>query len=347
MRSRVGSDRPTVVAVTGATGFVGLNVLHALVDAGHEVTGLATNALPPIAARSLGAGMRRLPTIERVDIRDATAVQSVFDSVRPEVVIHAAAITAGPDRERTDARLIVDVNVGGTQSVLDACDASGVGRLVYISSGAVYGDLTFADGEGVAETTRVAPTGLYGITKLAGEQLVRRHGELHPLETIITRLSAVFGPWEYQTGVRDFMSPMLQLAAAARRGELSRYVPDAERNWVSAPDVAAAVVALSLGPRPAFDCYNLCPAVRFGIARWIERLRTAFPAADFEAVADPRDASISYDSDPRQRRAPVRAERIREELGENWWTGTDAALDRYLEWLDQHPDWPESGSPSR
>jgi nucleoside-diphosphate-sugar epimerase len=345
MRSLVDSDRPTVVAVTGATGFVGLNVLHALVEAGHEVTGLATNALPPIAARSLRAGGGRLPTIEQVDIRDATAVHSVFDTVRPEVVIHAAAITAGPDRERTDGRLIVDVNVGGTQSVLDACEASGVSRLVYVSSGAVYGDLTFVDGEELVETTRVAPTGLYGITKLAGEQLVRRHGELHSLETITARLSAVFGPWEYQTGVRDFMSPMLQLAAAARRGELSRYVPDAERNWVSAPDAAAAVVALALGPRPAFACYNICPAIRFGGARWIDRLRTAFPAADFEAVADPSEATISYDSDPRRHRAPVQAERIREELGEHWWTETDAALDRYLEWLDLHPDWPESGSP--
>jgi nucleoside-diphosphate-sugar epimerase len=345
MRSLVDSDRPTVVAVTGATGFVGLNVLHALVEAGHEVTGLATNALPPIAARSLGAGGGKLPTIEQVDIRDATAVHSVFDTVRPEVVIHAAAITAGPDRERTDGRLIVDVNVGGTQSVLDACEASGVSRLVYVSSGAVYGDLTFVDGEELVETTRVAPTGLYGITKLAGEQLVRRHGELHSLETITARLSAVFGPWEYQTGVRDFMSPMLQLAAAARRGELSRYVPDAERNWVSAPDAAAAVVALALGPRPAFACYNICPAIRFGGARWIDRLRTAFPAADFEAVADPSEATISYDSDPRRHRAPVQAERIREELGEHWWTETDAALDRYLEWLDLHPDWPESGSP--
>jgi nucleoside-diphosphate-sugar epimerase len=344
MRSLVDSDPPTVIVVTGATGFVGLNVLHALVDAGHEVTGLDTNDLPPIAARSLGAGGRGLQTIEHVDIRNAAAVRSVFDRVRPEVVIHAAAITAGPERERTDARRIVDVNVGGTQSVLDACDASGVPRLVYISSGAVYGDLTFVDDEELVETTRVAPTGLYGITKLAGEQLVRRHGELHPLETITTRLSAVFGPWEYDTGVRDFMSPMLQLAAAARRGELSRYVPDAERNWVTAPDAAAAVVALALGPRPGFDCYNVCPAVRFGIAGWIDRLRTAFPDADFEVVADPRDASISYDADPRRRRAPVQAERIQEELGEHWCTETDAALDRYLAWIEQHPGWLEADS---
>ena len=184
-----------------------------------EVTGLATNALPPIAARSLGAGGRRTPDDRtgRHPRRDGRAIR-----VRPRSAggrDSRCGHHRRPDRERTDARVIVDVNVGGTQSILDACDASGVPRLVYVSSGAVYGDLTFVDAEELVETTCVAPTGLYGITKLAGEQLVRRHGELHPLETITTRLSAVFGPWEYQTGVRDFMSPMLQLAAAARRGE--------------------------------------------------------------------------------------------------------------------------------
>jgi len=343
MPSPVGSERTTAVVVTGATGFVALNLLDVLVDAGHEVTGLATNPLPPDAAASLGAGGRPVPMIEQVDIRDTTAVQAVFDRVRPEVVIHAAAVTAGPERERADARLIVDVNVAGTQAVLDACAASDVRRLVYVSSGAVYGDLTFATEE-LFETTRVTPTGLYGITKLAGEQLVRRHGELHRLETITARLSAVFGRWEYRSGVRDFMSPMLQLATAARRGDISRFVPDAERNWVSAPDAAAAVVALAVGPPPAFDCYNVCPPVRFDVARWIDRLRGAHPDSRFETVADPGDASISYDADPRRPRARVNADRIRHELGDRWWTETDAALDRYLAWLQEHPGWLESNS---
>jgi len=337
MRLAVLSDSRRTVLVTGATGFIGLNLLHALIADGHDVIGVASGPLPQLAADSLGR-TGTVPVVEQIDIRDGVAVHDVVARFRPHVVIHAAAVTAGAERERTDARTIVDVNVSGTQSVLDACSRNDVGRVVHVSSGAVYGAATFGT-DTLDETTHVEPVGLYGITKLAAEQLARRHAELHHTDIVIGRLSAVFGPWEYPTGVRDFMSPMLQVVRAGRNGETSRYVEDAPRNWVYAPDAARALTGLALGPTHQFDCYNICPEERGALAQHMERLQAFAPAAEFQRVGRPDEATVSYDADPRLERATVSGTRIRSELGDDLWLSHDDAFDSYLSWVDSNPDW--------
>ena len=304
------SETEPAVLVTGATGFVGINLLHALSHAGLRSIGMATNPLPQTALNSI-AEIGQVPIVELVDVRDSTAVSELFLEYRPMVVIHAAAITSGVERERTSAQAIVNVNVGGTQSVLDACTGSGVQRMLYLSSGAVYGEAAFG-AEQLSETTAVVPAGLYGATKLAGEFLVKRHGQLHGLATVTARLSAVFGPWEYPTGVRDLMSPILQLSLAARRRESSRYVVDAGRNWVYAPEAAAAISGLALKREPRYDCYNICPQSLGTCEPWIERLRKTYPETTFVAAPSPKDATVAYDADPRRKRALVEADRIQQ-----------------------------------
>lgn len=331
------SDTSKTVLVTGATGFIGLNVLHTLIPAGHKVIGIASGALPQLAADSLSR-IGEVPLVAQIDIRDGWAVDEVVAQFRPDVVIHAAAVTAGVERERTDARTIVDVNVGGTQSVLDACERNGVRRMVHVSSGAVYGAATFGTNT-LDETTSVDPVGLYGITKLAAERLARRHAQLHDTNIVIGRLSAVFGPWEYPTGVRDFMSPMLQLIRAGRNSESSRYVEDSPRNWVYAPDAAQALSDLAIGPTPRFDCYNVCPEERGTLAQHIERLRGFAPEAEFLRVDRPDDASVSYDADPRLERAPISGSRIQAELSDDFWSLHDDAFEAYLTWVESNPDW--------
>ena len=322
------------VLVTGATGFVGINLLHALSDAGLRAIGLAINPLPQTALNSI-AEIGPVPIVELVDVRDSAAVSELFLKYQPMVVIHAAAITAGLERERTSAREIIEVNVGGTQSVLDACTASGVQRMLYLSSGAVYGEAAFGI-EKLSETTAAVPAGLYGATKLAGEFLVKRHGQLHGLATVAARLSAVFGPWEHPTGVRDLMSPILQLNMAARRRESSRYVVDVGRNWVYAPEAAAAIVGLALKREPRYDCYNVCHQSLGTCEPWIERLRKAYPDATFVAAPSPKDATVVYDADPRRERALVEADRIQQELGNDLWSTHEDSLDHYLDWLNSH-----------
>lgn len=338
MRPESEPVRPVTVLITGASGFIGLNLLEALAPLPHRVVGMADRPMPDNAHAAL-AEVGPVPRLEVVDVRDADAVAAVMERHRPNVVIHTAAVTAGPERERTEARTVIDVNIGGTQSVLDACTATGVARLVHVSSGAVYGPGTFGPNL-LEETTPVAPTTYYGITKLAAEQLTHCHGELHKLDVVVARLSAVFGPWEYPTGVRDFMSPMLQMVRAARDGKPIRLVADRPRNWVFAPDAARALVALAFKPELSHDCYNICPETTTTARRFLDRLVAARAepgtesehAIDHALVNDPDRATIGFDADPRLRRAPVSGQRIAEELGTSLWTASDDAFDHYIAW---------------
>lgn len=326
-----------LIAVTGAAGFVGINLLHDLARRGERTIGFDLRP-PPSAARSSFESFSTPPSFETLDVCDPSAVEHAFAMHRPDVVVHAAAITASESRERTRAAAVVAVNLTGTQSVLDACARAGVRRIVYVSSGAIYGRATFGT-DALDENTVVEPSSLYGITKQAGEQLVRRHHELHGTETVIGRLSALFGPWEPQTAVRDFMSPFRQVAMAASRGEEIRYLADAPRNWISATDAAHALVELATRERLAHDCFNVCPTERFALDRCVDIVRQRFPSVVATVVNDADQATLDYDADPRLRRAVVVADRLIEVLGDAWWTPPDVSIDALLSWLDQTPDW--------
>jgi len=331
-------DNPeaVVIAVTGTAGFVGVNLLHDLARRGRQAIGFDLAEPRPEVRASLMATPTP-PHFEVLDVCDGAAVEHAFLRCRPEIVVHAAAITASEQRARTQGTRIVAVNVTGTQSVLDACARAGVRRVVYVSSGAVYGEATFASAP-LDETTTIEPSSLYGLTKQASEQLVRHHRALHGTETVIARLSALFGMWEQQTSVRDFMSPFRQAALAASRGEPIRYLSDEPRNWMSASDAARALVALATRERLAHDCFNVCPTERFGLDRCIAAIRQRQPSVNAAVVNDPAEATLTYDADPRQRRAVVVADRLIDVLGASWWTPPDISIDAYLSWLDQVPD---------
>ena len=131
-----------MIAVTGAAGFVGVNLLHELARRGERVIGFDLGA-PRQAAQTSLEVFATPPRFETLDVCDATAVERAFKRYRPDIVIHAAAITASATRERVQAAHVVAVNVAGTQSVLDACARAEVRRIVYVSSGAIYGHATF------------------------------------------------------------------------------------------------------------------------------------------------------------------------------------------------------------
>ena len=326
-----------MIAVTGATGFVGVNLLHEIAGRGEQAIGFDLSPPRPEVHTALGA-LPTPPRFEALDVCDAAAVEHALKRHRPDIVVHAAAITPSELRERTEAARVVAVNVAGTQSVLDACARSEVRRVLYVSSGAVYGRATFGTAL-LDENTLVEPSSLYGITKHASEQLVRRHRELHGTEIVIARLSALFGMWEQHTSVRDFMSPLRQAAIAASRGERIRYLADQPRNWISGSDAAYALVALALDERLAYDCFNVCPTERFGLDRCIHAIRQRYPSVDAAVVGDPDQATLTYDADPRQRRAVVATDRLIEVLGASWWTPPDVSIEAYLSWLDHVPDW--------
>lgn len=144
------------VLITGATGTLGPALAQALKER-HEVIGLS---LPD---PDFSGGFE----LVACDLRDALHLHDLVGRIRPQVVIHAAALTA-VDACETDPALAAAVNVTGTANLVDACPGS-VELLCYVSTDFVFDGLR---GD-YRETDTPFPMNVYGCTKLAGERIVR------------------------------------------------------------------------------------------------------------------------------------------------------------------------------
>lgn len=284
-----------MILVTGGAGFVGVNVVQALLERGEDVVSFDAGALPAAAERVLAACGGRL-TIERGSVLDAASVYMLFRRHRIERVIHAAAVTSGPQREARDPLMIVDVNLRGTINVLEAARKHEVGRTVYVGSGAAYGESLY-NLPRLYETTPSVPTSLYSITKHAAERMCMRLAALWEIDLVCVRLGTVIGPWERDTGVRDNFGTHSQLAAMARSGRAA-VLPEREvqRDWIYVRDVAAGLVALAYAAAPGHAVYNLSSGVLWErpIETWCRTLKAAYPAFDYRPEGDGAEPNVWY-----------------------------------------------------
>ncbi len=208
--------------VTGGAGFIGSNIVEALLRRGERVvvlddfsTGRPENL--EAAIRTGPAGSRDTET-HRGDIRDEAMVLRVMRGVTH--VLHQAALPS-VQRSVEDPLASHQVNATGTLNLLSAARAAGVRRFVYASSSSVYGDTPELP---KVETMTPAPLSPYAVSKLAGEYYCRIFHGLYGLETISLRYFNVFGPRqdptsEYAAVVPNFVQAALSGKAPAVHGD--------------------------------------------------------------------------------------------------------------------------------
>ncbi|UCE30700.1 MAG: NAD-dependent epimerase/dehydratase family protein, partial [Burkholderiales bacterium] len=180
---------------------------------------------------------------------------------------------------------------------------------------------------------------LYGVGKLAIEGIGQRFEALHGLRVALARITAVYGPWERDTGLRDTLSPLWQIAGAAVRGEPVRLLRAGQRDWVHAATVARALVALLDRPALEHRVYNVAPGRLWHPALLCEALERVRGALDWAHVDRPEQSNIVLNDDLTRERQPLAAERMLTELlpGERIDVGQAAA--DYARWVAAHPDW--------
>jgi UDP-glucose 4-epimerase len=175
--------------VTGGAGFIGSNVVDALVERGDEVT--VVDDISTGRRENLTGALERGVELVESDIRDAQAMLDLFARVRPEVVFHLAAqidVRHSMADPAADAR----VNVEGTVNVLAAAHAAGVRRFVNTSTGgAIYGEGQIIP---APEDHPVAPLAPYGMSKFCAESYCSLFRRMHGLSTVSLRYGNVYGP---------------------------------------------------------------------------------------------------------------------------------------------------------
>ena len=175
--------------VTGGAGFIGSNLVDALVGQGDQVTVL--DNLSTGRRQNLDPAISNGAELVELDVRDAEAVADAVGRAQPEVIFHLAAqidVRKSVADPADDSR----VNVEGTINVLSAAKAHGVRRLVNTSTGgAIYGEGQIIP---APEEHPVAPESPYGLSKFCAENYCALFTRLHGLSTISLRYGNVYGP---------------------------------------------------------------------------------------------------------------------------------------------------------
>ena len=244
------------ILVTGAAGFVALNVVEHLLSAGRDVVGMDRIPLPARAKRDFAALPGRW-IFEEGDILSGADRTRALTAAPIEAVVHCAVITAGLQREKADPETIVAVNIQGAVGTLMAAARAGVRRFVYPSSGSIYGHAAKGVAKIAEDLANPAPVMLYGLTKRAAETILPRIAETQDVRFTAARLGSVYGPWEYETGVRDTLSPMFQAQYLGRMGREAVLGPPWRGDYIYARDVAAGIVRVADAPALSRTVYNL------------------------------------------------------------------------------------------
>lgn len=223
------------VLVTGAAGYVGRAVVRALRVAGHE----------PIAMVRPGAATGGLIDgaceVRVADIADAAGLRSAVSGM--DVVCHLAGLGRARESVR-DPLPFFRVNVGGTVAVLEAMAAAGVPRIVFASTGAIYGSPTR---QPMDEGTPDAPPHPYASSKLAAESAIGAQARAGLVGAVVVRLMNVAG------GADPEPTRLIPRVLAAAMGESVLHINGdgtAIRDYLHVKDAAAAFVA----------CVEQCPA---------------------------------------------------------------------------------------
>ena len=227
------------VLVTGAAGFIGYHVAHALAAGGRDVVGL-DNINAYYDPKLKQARLNELASFSnfhfvKMDLVDRQAMASLFADNRFPIVVHLAA-QAGVRHSIVDPHAYVDANLSGFANLLEGCRHQGCQHLIFASSSSVYGantKLPFS----VRDNTD-HPISFYAATKKANEAMAHAYSHLYQLPATGLRFFTVYGPW----GRPDMM--MYIFASAIMEGRPIRLFNfgNMRRDFTYIDDVVTAIL---------------------------------------------------------------------------------------------------------
>jgi UDP-glucose 4-epimerase len=222
--------------ITGAAGFLGSSIANQLAREGHQVRGLDD--------LSTGDPQALSPDVHftRGDVNDRPKLWTLLQEV--DCVYHLAARVSVPE-SILYPREYNAVNVGGTVSLMEAMRDVGVRRVVFASSGAIYGT---QDIQPLTEGQTPRPNSPYAVSKLAAEYYIRTIGGLWGIETVSLRIFNAYGPGQHLPASNPPVVPYF-LRQAVRNGTLVINGDGKQtRDYVYVDDVISAMVAASTAP---------------------------------------------------------------------------------------------------
>jgi UDP-glucose 4-epimerase len=245
------------VLITGGAGFIGSAIVPKLQNENYDV----------YVYDNLSFGNRDFIELDEEhfylgDIRDKELLHKTFQEVQPNIVIHLAAIHFIPYCNEHPFESS-DINIRGTMNVLNAAkEVKNLKKIIFASTAAVYPISDIA----VAESDEVRPLDIYGLSKLAGEELLNKFYLETKIDTICCRFFNAFGPNE----TNPHLIPEIerQLMKGERTIALGNLTP--KRDFIHTHDMANAIAAILKLENVGYEVFNLGRGIEYAVTEIVE-----------------------------------------------------------------------------
>ncbi len=271
------------ILVTGGAGFVGSNLVDKLSP---DNTVVVLDNLFSGLLSNLEKSKARI-TFVKGDVLDKALVKDIVAEV--DYVFHLAA-HVGNIRSIKDPNFDMEVNIGGTLNLLEACRNSNIKRLVYSSSGAIFGEAKYLP---IDEEHPINPESPYAVSKLAAEKYCFAFHKVYGVPTTALRYFNVYGPRqdtsEYANAISIFLSRI-------REGKPLTVFGDGKqtRDFIFVKDVARANILAATHPSAVGEIFNIATGKENSIKELIDIIKQV-SAKEIQVIyADSRAGEVKY-----------------------------------------------------
>ena len=315
------------ILVTGAAGFIGSNFVRRLLSGAYPGLGaVSVTVLDKLTYAGVLANLDPVAddpayTFVRGDICDAELLSDLVPG--HDAIVHFAA-ESHVDRSITEPSGFVLTNVLGTQKLLQAAVECGVERFLHVSTDEVYGSIDTGSWD---ESSPLEPNSPYAASKASSDLLVRAFHRTFGLDTVTTRCSNNYGPYQFPEKVIPLFVTNLMA------GEKVPLYGDGlnVRDWLHVDDHCAGI-ALALQKGRSGEVYNIGGGTELTNLELTRRLLAAMGADDsmVERVADRKGHDRRYSLD---------ISKIEEQLGYTPRVPLDQGLADTIEWYRANEAW--------
>ncbi|WP_033171366.1 NAD-dependent epimerase/dehydratase family protein [Selenomonas sp. ND2010] len=222
------------ILVTGGAGFIGSHLVRQLLKEKNEIT-----VLDDVSSGSWQhlQGCKEKCDCWEMDVRSKNAREKI-ETAYFDVIVHLAAQTM-VDVSIKDPELDASKNIMGTVNILEAARNSGVKRVIFSSTAAVYGDVT-EDKLPIRENEKLTPMSFYGLTKITVEKYLQLYHELYGLDYVVCRFANVYGERQGDRGEGGIISIFAKRIASGQN--ITIYGDGTQtRDFVYAGDIARGI----------------------------------------------------------------------------------------------------------
>jgi nucleoside-diphosphate-sugar epimerase len=310
------------ILVTGGTGFIGSHIVRELVEHGEKVVIIDRNRDTRIM-KSLGVNLDEVTVTQG----DATDLVNLFHTMKKNEVngvIHLAAILSV--KSAANPRLAFDVNVKGVVNLLEVVRIMDVKRVIYISSGSVYGSSQY---EPVDEEHPTNSDDLYSATKLFAEMWGLNYGKLYNLEFVSLRLGYVYGSGQQsQPGHRQAVE-LIESAFFNKKVKWP-HGRDHKMNLVYVKDVVRGIRLAYYSKRLEHNIFNISSGKQHTYWELENVIKQYIPDASVEigsGLIDHEETGLMDIS------------RAKNELGYDPFYTMEEGVKDYVKWLRENKEW--------